>query len=662
MGRVTPDEKIQTDLTWIRRNDFVILQSLIGTISSIKSYWFKRLLKKDRSFQSKSALIGWQVTAKKKRDSVNALIPQQWRLDHVPSIIDQRDVTGKYIQQFLTDREIEITETDAVGIVEKTTTGVWTAREVCEAFCHRAALAHQLVNCLHEIFFEEAIAKAQKLDDYYADHQKPIGPLHGLPVSLKDQFHVKGVETTMGYVGWIGTFQGEKATGKERSYESVMVEELRSLGAILFCKTSVPQTLMAGDTRNNIFGITENPKNRLLGPGGSSGGEGALIGLKGSPVGIGTDIGGSIRIPAAFNGLYGLRPSSGRLPFEGLANSMDGQNTTLSVVGPLATTARSLRFITKAILSTEPWLHDPLVCEIPWRDVQERTIIDAFGFEGAMETNGNFNASSTSEIAGIPMANGDGKTNGVSKFDVSERSKPDVTKPGSEKLAFALMISDQEVSPQPPVARAIRMAIDAVRKLGHTVIEWDPPSHQRGNAIGSKAWSFDGGKDIHNALALSGEPVIPQLKKHFGTLKPQMAGFDIAEVNRKKREFQKEYMEYWNSTAELTGTGRPVDAIITPLAPMPANIRTSSNYIAYTTFVNLLDYTASILPVTTVDKNIDLFDHNYKPLNPADEQLWKSYDPEIYDGAHVGLQIVGRRFQEEKILAITEMLAAALEQ
>jgi amidase len=283
---------------------------------------------------------------------------------------------------------------------------------------------------------------------------------------------VKGVETTMGYVGWIGTFQGEKATGKERFYESVMVEELRSLGAILFCKTSVPQTLMAGDTRNNIFGITENPKNRLLGPGGSSGGEGALIGLKGSPVGFGTDIGGSIRIPAAFNGLYGLRPSSGRLPFEGLANSMDGQNTTLSVAGPLATTARSLRFITKAILSTEPWLHDPLVCEIPWRDVHERTIIDSFRLKGVTETDGNFNANSTSGIDGIPVANGSCNTNGVSKFDVSENSKADgVPKPGSGKLAFALMISDQGVSPQPPVARAIKMVIDAVRKLGHTVIE-----------------------------------------------------------------------------------------------------------------------------------------------------------------------------------------------
>ncbi|KAM3069652.1 hypothetical protein ACMFMG_010372 [Clarireedia jacksonii] len=692
MGQAPLDEKIHTDITWIGRNDFVVLQSLIAAVSHIKSYGFKRLLKNDRSIKSKLALIGWQAIAKEKRDSVKALIPKEWRLDHVPSIIEQRDVTGKYIQQFLSDREIEITETDAVGIVEKTTTGVWTAREVCEAFCHRAALAHQLVNCLHEIFFDEAIAEAQKLDDYYADHQRPIGPLHGLPVSLKDQFHVKGVETTMGYIGWVGTFQGEKATGKERFYESLMVKELRSLGAILFCKTSVPQTLMAGDTQNNIFGITENPKNRLLGPGGSSGGEGALIGLKGSPVGFGTDIGGSIRIPAAFNGLYGMRPSSGRLPFEGLANSMDGQNTTLSVVGPLATTARSLKFITKAILSTEPWLHDPLVCEIPWRDEHEQSII---GLNGLTVTDGNFNANSTSELDSIPKANDSCQTNSVSKFHVNDSSTANgVPKTSSGKLAFALMVSDQGVSPQPPVARAIEMVIDAIRKLGHTIIEWDPPSHQRGNAIGVRIPKLQrflailmtsrarrgnlmeekivcdildprhilcSHEVVYNALALSGEPVIPQLKEYYGILTPQMTGFEIAEVNRKKREFQKEYMDYWNSTCELTGTGRPVDAIITPLAPMPANIRTSSSYIAYTTFVNLLDYTASILPVTTVDKNIDLFDHNYKPLNPADEKLWKSYDPEIYNGAHVGMQIVGRRFQEEKILAITEMLAQALE-
>jgi amidase len=102
---------------------------------------------------------------------------------------------------------------------------------------------------------------------------------------------------------------------------------------------------VAGETINNIIGYTPNPKNRNLAAGGSSGGEGALISLRGSPVGFGTDIGGSIRIPAAFNGLYGIRPSSGRMPYEGMANSMDGQNTILSVVGPMATSVSNASLI-----------------------------------------------------------------------------------------------------------------------------------------------------------------------------------------------------------------------------------------------------------------------------------------------------------------------------
>lgn len=164
-------------------------------------------------------MVDWKALGEAKRDSVNALIPKSWVLTSpIPPATEQRDVTGKYIQQYLSPREIEITETDAVGIVKNTTSGTWKSREVAEAFCHRAALAHQLasdfhqppglrlwltlqVNCLHEIFFDAALADAQKLDDYYAEHKKPLGPLHGLPVSLKDQFHVKDVETTMGYIG-----------------------------------------------------------------------------------------------------------------------------------------------------------------------------------------------------------------------------------------------------------------------------------------------------------------------------------------------------------------------------------------------------------------------------------------------------------------------------
>lgn len=93
---------------------------------------------------------GWQQLATSKRDSVNALIPAEWRLSSPPSREEQRDVAGGYLHQFLSSQEIEITETDAVGIAAKTTTGQWKAVDVVKAFCHRAALVHQLVSPLPE--------------------------------------------------------------------------------------------------------------------------------------------------------------------------------------------------------------------------------------------------------------------------------------------------------------------------------------------------------------------------------------------------------------------------------------------------------------------------------------------------------------------------------
>jgi amidase len=283
----------------------------------------------------------------------------------------------------------------------------------------------QQTNCLHEIFFDVAIKDAEGLDALRAQ-DKPLGALHGLPVSLKDQFHVKDVETTMGYVGWIGTFQGKKGDPRSHVYESEMVRELRSLGAILYVKTSVPHTLMCGETVNNIIGYTMNPKNRFLSSGGSSGGEGALIGSKGSPVGFGTDIGGSIRIPAGFNGLFGIRPSAGRLPYEGMANSMDGQNTVLSVVGPLATSIGALKLVIKGLLSTRPWYQDPLVVELPWRPEQEKL---------------------------------------------------------EKKLAFGVIKHDGIVGLTPPIRRALDIAIEALKKQGHEVRR--PPSGEWAELIQS---------------------------------------------------------------------------------------------------------------------------------------------------------------------------------
>lgn len=274
---------------------------------------------------------------------------------------------------------------------------------------------------MHEVFFEDAIQAAKELDAYFGATGKPMGPLHGLPVSLKDQFHVKGVETTMGYVGWVGTFEGKRDDPRAKTAESELVRELRRAGAVVFCKTSVPLTLMAGETANNIIGYTWNPKNRRLSSGGSSGGEGALIALRGSPAGFGTDIGGSIRVPAAFNGIFGLRPSAGRMPYEGAANSIDGQNTILSVVGPMGTSVGSLKLLFKAILSQEPWLHDPLALAMPWRDdveMQTQRLIEASAKDPSL-------------------------------------------------LTFAIMRHDSVVQPHPPVRQALMLMEQTLRNLGH---------------------------------------------------------------------------------------------------------------------------------------------------------------------------------------------------
>jgi amidase len=133
-----------------------------------------------------------------------------------------------------------------------------------------------------EFFPELALAQAKELDAYYEKNQKPFGPLHGLPISLKDQFRIKGLETSMGYVAWIGKYDEE---------DSVLVTLLRKAGAVFYVKTSVPQSLMVCETVNNIIGRTVNPRNKNWSCGGSSGGEGAIVGFRGGIIGVGTDIG-----------------------------------------------------------------------------------------------------------------------------------------------------------------------------------------------------------------------------------------------------------------------------------------------------------------------------------------------------------------------------------
>ena len=137
-----------------------------------------------------------------------------------------------------------------------------------------------------------------------------------------------------------------------------------------------------------------------------------------------------------------------------------------------------------------------------------------------------------------------------------------------------------------------------------------------------KSWTYDGGEDIHKAFNLSGEPLAPQVAATYGE-KPreQWKASQIAENNVAKREYQKEYMEYWNSTETLTGTGRPVDALIIPVAPFSAPRPTKYTYYGYTTIFNLLDYTSCTFPVTNVDRNVDVIATDFEPVSDHDTEV-----------------------------------------
>ena len=194
--------------------------------------------------------------------------------------------------------------------------------------------------------------------------RESLPPLFGLPVSLKDSYNVAGYDTSTG----LGCYVDEPAENN-----SALAAMLIDLGAVLYCKTNLPQSIMTGDSDNNIFGRTLNPRNKRLTAGGSTGGEGALLALRGSILGVGTDIGGSIRVPSVCNGLYVFRPSVGLVPHGGVRDlTPPGMPGVLSTAGPMATSLRDCSLFLQSVLQAEPWKYDSTVNSIPWTGKESR--------------------------------------------------------------------------------------------------------------------------------------------------------------------------------------------------------------------------------------------------------------------------------------------------
>ena len=154
----------------------------------------------------------------------------------------------------------------------------------------------------------EALEAAKEQDDYHSRTGTTLGPLHGVPYTLKDTYAVEKYDSSIGISSLANTVCPTS---------SVLHATLTKLGGILLAKTNVPQTLLAFECNNPIFGVTQNPVVKGFTSGGSSGGEAAVLARDGSAVGFGSDIGGSLRIPTGWCGVFALKTVTGRFPTRG---------------------------------------------------------------------------------------------------------------------------------------------------------------------------------------------------------------------------------------------------------------------------------------------------------------------------------------------------------
>ncbi|SCU81936.1 LAMI_0B08284g1_1 [Lachancea mirantina] len=530
----------------------------------------------------------YKSVAAQKREARDQAFLEKWLIpeEKLPSA-DVKDVLSWPLKSgYLTGEEITITESTYNEMHEKIKCKEWSAYQIASAFCHRASIAHQLVNCLSEVFFVDGLKQAKELDEYYEKTNKLKGPFHGLPISLKDNLNVKGQATSIGFVGLA-------FNPKEYETDSLIVSKLREMGAVFCFKTNVPVAMMMPESTNHIYGNTVSPFNRGTTSGGSSGGECALGPLLGRCyLGIGSDIGGSLRIPASLQNLFTLRPSSGRFTTYGSRSGLPGLESVASVNGPISTTMENLEFYCENLINHgKQWLDDSKCLEVPWRDVE------------------------------VP-----------------------------EKLTIAILRDDGVVKPYPAIDRALKHVTESLELQGHEVIDWNPLHHERlTNLIGSFFLS-DGGEHCKDLLNLSGEPV-------FDYMKPYETSADLPvsklwDLHSERTKLCNEYLAQWNKTCEKTSSGNPIDAIIMPVSPYSGVGVGKFRYIGYTAVFNALDWAAGTVPVTRVDKALDMKDETYMPRNPMDAQTYEEYDVDEVEGCAVSVQVVCKKLQEEKVVKI----------
>lgn len=468
----------------------------------------------------------WQEKAAAKRAEAAARIPLEWRLP--AEFLSQGETGNGNVLDvpakcgLLNASEIRITETqDATALRDKLVVRELSAVEVTTAFCKRAAIAQQLTFCLTETMFPQALARAKELDDYLNKTGKPIGPLHGVPVSIKESLNFKGVQSTLGLVSFLDH--------PPASQNSPLVDVLLAAGAVIYVKTNVPQTMMTADSHNNVFGRVLNPYRAGLTAGGSSGGEGALVAMRGSILGIGTDIAGSIRIPALCCGTVGFKPSAGRVPPTGKSAGRPGMSGIAAVAGPLCHSVRDAELLLRIVFDSDIDDMDDTALAYPWIEPSKRN---------------------------------------------------------DEPLTIGILPEDPQQPLHPSMQRALKCAAEKLKSAGHHIVDLSGqvPFISAASDLAFNFFRADPDQTVLKRLDDSGEPAIPSLRFTYD-LEGKSAETTLREFfdySAAKAKISKEMREVYLGNNKL-------DLIIGPGYQSTAVPHDTYGVPMYTVLANLVD-------------------------------------------------------------------------
>ncbi len=485
--------------------------------------------------------------------------------------------------------------------------GDLTSADALESVLGCAKAAQSETNAVAVWRDEEARREAAAADASVREG-KWMGHLHGVPMSIKECFDLAGTPSTMGL---------PSRAHQNATEDGEIVRRLRRAGAIIFAKTNVPQLMISHETCNPLYGRTNNPWDAERTPGGSSGGEAALIASGGSPGGLGSDLGGSIRVPCHFCGITGLKPTSGRLPRHGGIGSMRGLDAVIFQPGPMAQNVTDCARILDAICDSADSAPSPQAPPLPLGD--------------------------------------------WAKIDV-------------KGMRIGYFVEDGIFPPSPSIKRAVLESMGHLRNRGAEILEFAPLENQRAFELFLAALSADGAADhfqfvkgnpreraVSRLIRLMALPMWFRRVMAFGVATSGDQWLSKILVSGGEMSVAK----YWQLTREIQILARQcmsrfrqlqLSALVFPVYALPAvkhgDAIDALPAASYSIFTNVLGTPCGAVPVTKVQND----EEGARPKT-RDSALRAATRAETGStGLPIGVQVMADYWREDIALAVMKAI------